>query len=150
MRIKDKKRKLTNKDKETIKKELNSCFGDVVYLECDGYIVAAITLKISEMKLGVNVYVDNYFKGKWLDVEKKYEEGKRFYPLHKKRIISKKDAKVLGLKESDCVIEYRKPWFSTSTAFINHICRHNESVRLINRHQAKRLIENKKDNGNAN
>ncbi len=142
--------KLTKQDKESIKKELNSCFGGLVSLDCDGYIVQASTQKIAEMKLGIHVYVNGYFKGKWLDVEKGYDEGKRFYPAHKKRLISKKDAKILKWKESDCVREFRRPWFSTPNAFINHICKHNENVRVISSQEAKRLIEEKHGNDDEN
>ncbi len=138
---------LSKQEKDEIKNRLD-CIYNSVNLQCNGYLITARLGRIPKNKLAIIVYVDGVFKGKWLDATKPCDEGKRFFPLHKKRAITRKEAKLLKMKDDECFFYYRKPWFSTPNVFVNHICKHNDDIRLIDYDEYKRLLAEKVE-GNA-
>ncbi|PID65850.1 MAG: hypothetical protein CR975_05610 [Gammaproteobacteria bacterium] len=138
---------LSKQEKDEIKSRLDRIH-NTVHLQCDGYLVSARLGRISKTKLAIIVYVDGRFKGKWLNTTNSPEEGKRFFPLHKKRAITRKDAKLLKMKDDECFYYYRQPCFSTPNVFVNHICKHNDDIRLIDYDEYSRLLA-KKVEGNA-
>ncbi len=138
---------LSKQEKDEIKSRLDRIH-DTVHLQCDGYLVSARLGHISKTRLAIIVYVDGVLKGKWLDTTKPSEEGKRFFPLHKKRLYTPKEAKLFKKKADECFFYYRKPWFSTPNVFVNHICKHNDDIRLVDYDEYSRLLAEKMEDKN--
>ncbi len=139
---------LSKQEKDKIKSRLDFIYGSV-YLQCDGYLVAARLGRISKTQLGIIVYVDGVFKGKWLDTTKPSEEGKRFFPLHKKRMYTPKEARLFKKRVDECFFYYRKPWFSSPKTFLRHLIKHNDDIRLLDYKEYDRLLAEKMEDRNG-
>lgn len=136
---------LSKQQRETIQKQADNLYGGC-FLCCDGYLVAAKLTRVTATKLGILVHVNGTINTKWLFEDT--DEAKRFYPLHKKRVYTKKQVKVLGKKYEKEVRYYRKLYFSTARAFVNHIAKNNESIDILTYEEHEDLLSKKKGENN--
>jgi hypothetical protein len=116
------------------------------YFLIDGYLVAAYVVQI-KMTLKIAIYVNGFFKGKWLwsgkqcDVAQMPDIVRKFFPLktanlHSAKQIkawekiygSKARAKVGGVYDKWCST---RSYFSTAGAFIAHIKKHNDVIEIL-------------------
>ena len=110
-----------------------------IKFKIDGYDVC-LQAGVIKMRVYVTCYVNGSMKGIWLSKkEGQYpEEGKRFFQLHKKAVISAKEMKrrqkIFG-KRSDfskqSFYEYLSPNWSSFSAFKKHIIENNKDIQLI-------------------
>lgn len=130
---------LTKEQKAFVLKQLESQFNQIE-LDCDGFKIQ-LSLKPYKMRLVVDIYINNWFKGEWLGyrgehAETKYLPIKRrpFYtPKRKAEII-----KALGKREAkktfpnlDAVHESRTSFFTSPKAALAHLIKVSESIELL-------------------
>jgi len=125
-----------------IERQLNSQFS-TTYLECDGYLIAAQMVR-DKNKLVIQVYVDGFIRGKWVESVKTIDEfadvPKRFYNHSRKNLwphkLIKDMEKILGKRrcknEGYYDVRYTSfPWFNSAKSFISHLKKHNQSIELL-------------------
>ncbi len=127
----------------SIKTELSYPYG-AVYLNCDGYLVAA-RVKTNNMKLEIVVYVDGLMTGKMLwtgyesQIQAMPELCKRFCYWGKikpkakhihllEKLHGKRECKKRGYYQSYITA---MPRFKHPASFIAHIKKHNESIQVL-------------------
>lgn len=130
---------LSKEQQDHVLKELDIPYNKVI-LHCDGYDVTLRLVRM-KMKLVVDIYIDQMFKGIWLTEPDKHPEAK-FLPTKKVKIYSQKSKaeiiKVWGKRrayqeypELDTKREYRLPYFSNATKAINHLIKVSDSIELL-------------------
>lgn len=142
---------LTKQEWAELKTKIDSF--ETAYLNCDGYAVLARIRKI-KMRLIVTVYVNNEIKGEWFssglvgNSDELPDIAKRFYPLKKTRVSAEKQKnnirmygkKFCETRKINAGYRYVDNYFSTTSAFITHIKKNNESIQIINRDQYDDLV----------
>ena len=121
-----------------IEKQLASPFGRVK-LRIDGYAVDLQVGAIAPRKQGICVFVDGYFRGEWMLIDRGTEEGKRFFPTVKKRVWSDKhlklwkriDDKAAYEKKRAQVTEFRRSYWTSVTLMRRHFQKHNTDIQLV-------------------
>ena len=120
-----------------------------VYLDCDGYIVRLSLVRVSSMKLGIEVYVDGWFKGRWLMPSKdgkEAEEARRFFPLRTVHLFTPKERRRIekGLGKGGArkfgaykTFQQRRPYWTNTTQLRRHLARHNDRIEWITYEEAE-------------
>ena len=126
-----------------IKKDLSRPYGSA-WLCCDGYLVST-QVRISKMKLYIEVYVDGFIKGEnqWTGKESKVSEmndiSRRFW-CWKKHLPKAKDIKLYEAMyvKRECkkrgiyeAMIYTTPYFASPSSFIAHIKKHNKAIEVL-------------------
>ena len=130
---------LSKEQQDHVLKELDIPYNKVI-LHCDGYDVTLRLVRM-KMKLVVDIYVDQMFKGIWLTEPDKHPKAK-FLPTKKVKIYSQKSKaeiiKVLGKREAkksfpdlDEVIESKSCYFSSPKAALSHLIKVSDSIELL-------------------
>ena len=130
---------LSKEQQDHVLKELDIPYNKVI-LHCDGHDVTLRLVRM-KMKLVVDIYVDQMFKGIWLTEPDKHPEAK-FLPTKKVKIYSQKSKaeiiKVLGKREAkksfpdlDKVIESKSYYFSSPKAALSHLIKVSDSIELL-------------------
>ena len=130
---------LSKEQQNHVLKELDIPYNNVI-LHCDGHDVTLRLVRM-KMKLVVDIYIDQMFKGIWLTEPDKHPEAK-FLPTKKVKIYSQKSKaeiiKVLGKREAkksfpdlDKVIESKSCYFTSPKAALNHLIKVSDSIELL-------------------
>ncbi|AZN69288.1 hypothetical protein DX910_14540 [Acinetobacter haemolyticus] len=112
-----------------------------VRLKCDGFEVALGLVQVTDSKLAVSIYIDDYFKGAWIIKPNDHVESK-FLPIRTKSVYSparkKQILKEFGKRNSykyfpdlDKKIESKGTHFSSGHAALNHLVKVSDSIELI-------------------
>jgi hypothetical protein len=121
-----------------------------VYLDCDGYLVILRLERVGEMKLGITVHVDGWFRGKWMDPNNEAEEGRRFFQERSRYLHSAKERKrvekKLGKKEAEKIGVYRRhtwrsPYWTSSRSLRKHLVKQNDRIRWVGQEEAVDRLE---------
>lgn len=136
---------LTKSQRDEIKADLAHELGMARFL-IDGYYILAV-VKADAMRLKIMVYVDDWVRGEWMwcgkesELAEMPEVTRKFYCLTRRNIYnakqikvwerfygSKTKAKACGVYEKHCSSSW---FFSSPSAFISHIQKHNDSIELL-------------------
>lgn len=128
-----------------------------VWLDCDGYIVRLVLDRVGNMKLGIAVHVDGWFRGEWLIPENETEEGRRFFQTRRRYLwnagqrarIRKANRRLrrLGMApgfDPDSSVEWRLPHWSSFNSLRRHLVAHNEVIRLLTADEAGAQLGHKR------
>lgn len=131
---------------EKIKIELSSPFG-TVDLKIDGYDVALRISRINPLRYVIAVFVNGHFLGRWMNIERGDEEGRRFFPTCTRKLYrgkyrarleqiaqdyGKRAAKETGLNDAlNKTITHRRAYWSSVDALRRHFVKHNNSIELV-------------------
>ena len=121
-----------------IEKQLASPFGKVK-LRIDGYDVTLQVGSIAPRKQVICVFVNGWFRGEWLLIEKDTEEGRRFFQTVTKRLWSDKELKVWKRidskadyeKKRAAVSAHRRSYWTSVTLMRRHFQKHNTDIQLV-------------------
>lgn len=139
----------TSEEWAEIRQRLGNLY-DAVHLDCDGYAVNLMLGRVDEMELGIQVYVNGWFKGVWLIPERRHEEGRRFFQLRTRQLYSGSEIraaeKALGKRRTKEMgfydrIEYRSGYWRSFNSLRRHLVRENERIRWITAAEAEAYRE---------
>ncbi|SFH21635.1 hypothetical protein SAMN05660649_04286 [Desulfotomaculum arcticum] len=127
---------MTNEDWKEVEQQLQSIFSHVE-LKCDGYKVALVLKRLSQMKNGIIVYVNGIFEYKWLLDD--CEERRRFCCPVKKSVYNQKhkaamkkiSKRLRGLQDPEAKYTYYLPYWSSFRSLKSHLIKNNSSIELI-------------------
>lgn len=121
---------------------------DTVYLDCDGFLVALTLRRVGEMRLAITVYVNGWFKAKWLGLasnQEPSEEGRRFFQERTASVYSGKTKNAIrrafGKKESERKVSYRSGFWSSFNSLRRHLVTNNDSIVLLDLAEYKARLE---------
>jgi len=146
--------KLTKAEQDKLVEELD-CFLNPIYLQCDGYLIQAHLTRVKHNKLEIIVYVNGCIRGEWFCHDPS-PEAIRFYRPTARSVYSKKQIagleKIYGKREAKKQDIYRKTTYYLCTwlrpgPFVRHLIKHNESIRVLDYQEYKKLLAEVKDNG---
>jgi len=131
---------LSKKQKDFAINRLKSQFQQVK-LKCDGYEVALRLVQVTDSRLAVQIYVNDYFKGVWLTKPEEYEESK-FLPVRIKSLYSPKEKKEILKKfgkrnaykyfpNLDEKLEHKFTHFSSGRVALTHLIKISDSIELL-------------------
>lgn len=143
-----------------IKKDLSNPYGNA-WLCCDGYFVSAI-VRVSKMKLLIEVYVDDFMRGQyqWTGKESKVSEmndiSRRFWCWKKllpkakdiklsEAIYGKRECKKRGIYEA---MIYTVPYFASPSSFIAHLKKHNQAIEVLDYDSYRAALDEKSKEAN--
>lgn len=118
---------LSKEQKAFILKQLESQFNNVE-LNCDGYVIN-LSLSRYKMRLVVDIHINGWFKGEWLNSTKGHPETK-YLPIKKRAFFTPSAAKKMFPK-LDEVHESRSCFFTSPQAALSHLIKVSDSVELV-------------------
>ena len=130
---------LSQEQKAFILKQLESQFNNVE-LNCDGYVIN-LSLSRYKMRLVVDIHINGWFKGEWLNSTKGHPETK-YLPIKKRAFFTPKRkaeiVKAFGKRAAkkmfpklDEVHESRSCFFTSPQAALSHLIKVSDSVELV-------------------
>lgn len=130
---------MTKQDWKEVEESLKS-FYSIARLRCDGYEVAFVLKRISQMKNGICVYVNSVLEGKWLLED--CEERRRFLCPMKKSVYSRKQKEGLkkfskrlrtrlDLPDPDKKYTYYLPYWTSFKSLKSHLIKNNSNIELV-------------------
>ncbi|MBK0062405.1 MULTISPECIES: hypothetical protein [unclassified Acinetobacter] len=131
---------LTKAQKDFVVNRLKSQWRQVK-LKCDGFEVTLGLIQVTDTKLAVEIYINNFFKGTWVLNPEKHIESKflpirylwLWSPKEKKEILKKfgKRAAYKNFPDLDKRLEHKTTHFTSGRAAINHLIKVCDSIELI-------------------
>lgn len=126
---------MTDEQWKQAERKLSGLYGKVK-MQIDGYEITVAVEPMKGMKLVLMVYVDGYFRGKWLTED--CDIRRRFYYCSKRSLLNAKEKKRLQ-REKKAVrekiqkeMEYMtfSPYFGSFRTLKSHFLKHNQSIEL--------------------
>lgn len=126
---------MTDEQWKQAERQLSGLYGKVK-MQIDGYEITVAVEPMKGMKLVLMVYVDGYFRGKWLTED--CDIRRRFYYCSKRSLLNAKEKKRLQ-REKKAVrekiqkeMEYMtfSPYFGSFRTLKSHFLKHNQSIEL--------------------
>lgn len=132
---------MTNEQWAKVDEGLKRQFHEVK-LKCDDYEVALHLAQIGQFKLGIEVFVNGWFRGEWFVTDNPSEEARRFFPSHYINRYSAKEKKLykkmgkdllkrLNITDLNARREYKGFCWTSFPALKRHFIANNKNIELI-------------------
>lgn len=126
---------MTDEQWKQVESRLSRPF-DSVKMQIDGYKITVVVEPLKGMKLVLMVYVDGYFRGKWLTED--CDIRRRFYYCSKRSLLTTKEKKRLQREKKAIREEIQKkmeymtffPYFGSFRTLKSHFMKNNQSIEL--------------------
>lgn len=126
---------MTDEQWKQVESRLSRPFGSVK-MQIDGYKITVVVEPLKGMKLVLMVYVDGYFRGKWLTED--CDIRRRFYYCSKRSLLTTKEKKRLQREKKAIREEIQKkmeymtflPYFGSFRTLKSHFMKNNQSIEL--------------------
>ena len=126
---------MTEEQWKQVESRLSRPFGRVK-MQIDGYEITVVVEPFKSLKMGLMVYVDGQFKGKWLTED--CDIRRRFYYCSKRSLLNAKQKKQLQREKKAIREEIQKemeymtfsPYFGSFRTLKSHFIKNNQSIAL--------------------
>lgn len=126
---------MTEEQWKQAERQLSSLYGKVK-MKIDGYEITVVVEPMKGMKLVLMVYVNGYFRGKWLTED--CDIRRRFYYCSKRSLLNAKAKKRLQREKKAIREEIQKemeyttfsPYFGSFRTLKSHFIKNNQSIEL--------------------
>ena len=98
---------MTDEQWKQVESRLSRPFGSVK-MQIDGYKITVVVEPLKGMKLVLMVYVDGYFRGKWLTED--CDIRRRFYYCSKRSLLTTKERNGCSVRRKPFGRKFRRKW----------------------------------------